>query len=85
MSDFGEVEKVKLNRSGVRKLLRSAEALQMVNDIAYSAAAKLGDGYSVNYRVGRNRVIAEVTADSMEARQENLETNSILKAVQASV
>lgn len=71
----------KLNRKGVRELLRSEACLQMVKNYAYSAQSRLGDGYEVTYMVGKNRVNASVAAVSNAAIQENLECNTILKSL----
>lgn len=73
--------KVKLNRSGVRALLKSAEMMQICKDHAYATQAALGDGYEVTYRTGKNRANAEVAAVSREARRENRRHNTILKAL----
>lgn len=73
--------RIVLDREGVRELLLSNEAQALCKEYAYRAAAQLGDGYEVSYRKGTNRVNAEVAAVSDEAKRENLETNSILKAV----
>lgn len=73
--------RVTLNSAGIRKLLRSDELLQECKDRAYQAQAKLGDGYSVNYRKGKVRANAEIVAESEEARRENSENNTLLKAV----
>ena len=70
-----------LNRAGVRELLRSKEAMEMVQHIAYSAKSRLGEGYEVTYRTGKNRVNASVAAVSEEALRENLHSNTILKAM----
>lgn len=78
---MGKKVKVKLNSSGIRKLLRSDEVLQECKDYAYSARARLGDGYSVNYRKGKVRANAEIAAESPEAIRENLKKNTLLKAV----
>lgn len=77
MSDI----KIKLIKSGVRKLLRSDDMQSAVNSLAYRAQNRLGDGYEVTYRKGKNRVNAEVAAVSYEAKKDNLDNNSILKAV----
>ena len=74
--------KFKLNRKGVRQLLRSEEMMRIVQGHAYATQSKLGAGYVVTYRTGKNRVNASVAAMSPEARQENLEHNTILKALQ---
>ena len=73
--------KVKLNRGEVRKLLRSQEMMNICTEFAYSAQSRLGEGYEVSYRTGKNRVNAEVAAVSQEERQENSDNNSIMKAL----
>lgn len=73
--------KIKLNRSGVRALLKSAEMENGLSRIAFSAANRLGDGYEARYYQAQTRAVAEVRAESIAARKENAETNSILKAL----
>ena len=73
--------RVVLNKEGVRAFLRSAEMMQIVESRANEAVSSLGSGYEVNTMTGKNRVNAEVVAVTQEARRENLETNSILKAL----
>lgn len=70
-----------LNRKGVRQLLRSEEMSAVCMEYANNAVSRLGEGYSANARTGKNRVNAEVKADTYKARKENLETNSIWKAL----
>ena len=74
--------KFELNRAGVRELMLSKEMEAGLESLGANALARLGDGYSVNTRRGRNRVNVEVKADTWEARRENMEANTILKAVQ---
>ena len=71
--------KFKLNRKGVRQLLRSEECMQMCKKYAYSVQSRLGDGYEVTYRTGKNRVNAEVAAVSNKALLENLRSNTIIE------
>ena len=60
--------KIVLNRANVRKqLLQSSEMQQIVNNYAFSAQAKLGDGYEVSYRKGKNRVNAQIRAVNMKS------------------
>lgn len=73
--------KVTLNRSGVRSLLQSQEMMDICKSYAFSAQSKLGDGYSVTYQTGKNRVNAEVAAITTEAIRENAQNNTILKAL----
>ena len=73
--------KVTLNRAGVRNLLRSQEMMNVCTGCAFSALSRLGDGYGVTYRVGKNRVNASVAAVTPEAVRENHNRNTILKAL----
>lgn len=70
-----------LNREGVRELMRSKEMMTVCEQYANNAINRLGAGYEVSTLVGTNRVNAEVSAVSYKARKENLENNSILKAI----
>ena len=73
--------KFELNKAGVRELLLSDEMMNVCNKYASSAISRLGNGYEMTSYHGRNRVNASVMAVTTEAKRENLETNSILKAV----
>lgn len=73
--------KFELDRSGVRELLRSDEMMEICREYADKAVDRLGDGYEASEHTGRNRVNASVKAVSYKARKENLENNTILKAV----
>ena len=73
--------KVELNRAGVRELLRSEEVGDMIAAEAQARCATLGDGYSVNTRTGRNRVNAEILAETYAARRDNLKNNTLLRAI----
>ena len=72
---------LKLNRAGVRALLRSDEAESICRSFAQKAAGSLGEGYEVSSYKGKNRVNASVRAQSYQARSDNLKNNTILKAV----
>lgn len=73
--------KFQLNRNGVRELLKSSEMQSICLDYANSALGRLGPGYEVSSHSGRNRVNAEVKAETFAAKRDNLKNNSILKAV----
>lgn len=73
--------KVSLNREGVRSLLKSEEMLAMCRELANGVAARAGDGYEVNTHSGRNRVNAEVRAETFKAYRDNLKNNTLLKAL----
>lgn len=72
--------KFKLNRAGVRDLLRSQEALNICQDYAQQIQSRAGDGYEVTTYTGANRVNASVHAATQEAIRDNYEHNTLLKA-----
>lgn len=73
--------KIVLNREGVRSLLKSGEMQAICNEHANAALSRLGPGYEVTSRVGKNRCNSEVAAVTRKAKKDNLENNSILKAL----
>lgn len=73
--------KVTLNRSGVRALLKSEEMKAACAEKAQAVCARCGTGYATDTYTGKNRVNAMVWADTAEARRDNAENNTILKAL----
>lgn len=73
--------KIELNRDGVRDLLRSQEMMEICEEHASNVLGRLGPGYTVSSMTGKNRVNASVFAESYQAKRENLESNTILKAL----
>lgn len=73
--------KIELNSAGVRNLLRSGEITAVLSSEANSRASALGPGYSVNTYTGRNRANAEIVAETEEAIRDNLENNTLLRAI----
>ena len=73
--------KIELNKAGVRELLQSSEIMAVLEKEASSRVAGLGPGYSVNTYVGRNRANAEIVAETEEARQDNMQNNTLLRAI----
>ena len=78
---MAKYEKVVLNRSGVKELLRSQEMMNICTELAYKARSRLGDGYEVTYRKGKNRVNASIIANTAETLDDQLKNNTILKAL----
>ena len=73
--------KFELDRAGVRDLLRSQEALGVCRDYANRVLSRSGEGYELTTYVGANRVNASVHADTIEARRDNFNNNTLLKAL----
>lgn len=73
--------RIELNREGVAKLLKGAEVQAMLKERCRSAVASLGNGYEYSVDVLSTRAVGEISAESFEARLENAENNTILKAL----
>lgn len=73
---------IKLNSEGVKELLKSAEIMAECRSHAAEMAATLGaDDYEVSEYDGTNRVNVSVRAKTEKALQDNLDNNTMLKAV----
>lgn len=70
-----------LDRKGVKQLLKSEWAMEVVNSKANEIRGKLGDGYEVTTYNGKTRVNASVHANTVKARQDNAKNNTLLKAL----
>lgn len=73
--------KVELNSARVREMLRSDELKAHLVERAEQASRNLGEGYEVTGYTGRGRVNASILAVSDEALADQLENNTILKAL----
>lgn len=73
--------RLELNHDGIRELLTSPEMLDVVMEHANRIASGLGDGYEVTGYTGSGRVNASIKAVSQEAINDNLENNTLLKAI----
>ena len=73
--------KVVLNREGVKNLLQSREMQDYLANEANKVRNRLGEGYAQDSYVGKNRANAMVWAETYQAKKENLESNTILKAL----
>lgn len=70
-----------LNRAGVRELLRSPEMEAVLRERAESVRRSLGDRFQTSSYTGRNRVNVSVYTTDATAMQDNLQNNTVLKAV----
>lgn len=72
---------VKLNSQGVRELLKSQEIADACREQADAVAGRAGEGYSVEQRDYPERTGYVVSAETDEARRDNLKNNTLLKAL----
>ena len=73
--------KIELNSAGVREMLRSREIQAMLSERAAAIAEAAGSGYETDIYVGRNRANAGVYATTDKAMKDNLENDTLLKAL----
>lgn len=73
--------KFKLNSSGVRQLLQSAQMQTVLEQQASAIRNRAGIGYRQDTYVGKNRANAMVWADSYKTKKDNLKNNTLLKSV----
>ena len=73
--------KVKLNSSGVREMLKSAEMQNLLAERAQAVVNRLGDGYVADPYVGKNRANVSIHPETAKAFRETCKENSILKAL----
>lgn len=72
---------VELEHDNIRAFLRSESVGKLMKSYADKAAERLGEGYEADEKVMATRAIASVFTATDEAKRENMENNSILKAV----
>ena len=75
MSDF----KFVLNRAGVRELMQSQEMQDVLVEFAGQVAENAGDGYDVY--IGTNRANVSVVTATEDAAADNLDHNTLEKAI----
>lgn len=74
--------KFKLDRKGVRELLKSSEMAAICVEYANATRARAGtNGYSVTTYYGKNRVNASVHAETWKAVNDCKKNNTLLKAL----
>lgn len=72
---------IQLKSAGVRELLKSPGIANQCMTIAQSVKQKAGDGYEAQSRNYPERTGAAVVAVTKEAIQDNLENNTLLRAL----
>lgn len=73
--------KLELRKDGVRELLLSDDLRDACKKVADQIRASAGEGYEISTFKGTNRVNASVRPVTQEAYKDNLENNTLMKAV----
>lgn len=72
---------IKLRDDGIQEILKSEAVKAECKAHADRIVSSLGDGYEADTYVGATRVNASVAAVTKQAKKDNLENNTLLKAV----
>lgn len=73
--------KIELNTAGIGALLKGPETESMVQRFGKEIAQRAGSGYAARSHNTGQRQICNVYAASKEAKQDNLENNTLLRAI----
>jgi hypothetical protein len=73
--------KFKLNYKGVGELMKSKAMQTVLAEHATSIKNRCGDGYEQDIYVGKDRANAMVSATTYQAKKDNMDNNTLLKAV----
>lgn len=73
--------KIELNSAGIAELLKSQEMADIVSEVSMQVASSCGVGYAADIKQMPGRVISSVYTEDEAAYKDNLENNTLLKAV----
>lgn len=73
--------KVELNLQGINELMKGAEVQAELGRRASEMAVRCGEGYNSRVHLANWIAIANVYAETDEAKRDNLKNNTLLKAV----
>ncbi len=73
--------KVELNHEAVGEMLKSSEMQELIKSYADEIAKRAGEGYASDTYNAGSRVIASAYTETEEAMEDNLENNTLLKAM----
>ena len=73
--------KVELNHEAVGEMLKSSEMQELIKSYADEIAKRAGEGYTSDTYNAGSRVIASAYTETEEAMKDNLENNTLLKAM----
>lgn len=71
----------KLNYKGVGELMKSEAMQTVLKERATNIKNRCGDGYEQDMYVGKSRANAMVSATTFQAKKDNMDNNTLLKAV----
>ena len=78
---MAEKIKIELNSGGIGELLKSSEVDAFLQETASGVRQSCGAGYETDSYHAGSRVIASVFTANSKAAKDNLQNNTLLKAV----
>lgn len=76
-----EKVEIELNTKGIEALLKGSETGQMIGELAARVAANAGNGYASDTKQMGSRVIASAYTETEEAMKDQMENNTLLRAL----
>ena len=73
--------KFKLDKKGVRELLKDSETAAVCTQYGSQVLSRAGDGYMMESRNYPERTGVAIFPDTYKAKKDNLEHNTLLKAL----
>jgi len=80
---MAKLVKFELNMPGLNQLMKSPEMQSVLDQKGAQVASAAGDGYNKRTHVADFVAITNVYADTKAAKRENMENNTLLKALNA--
>lgn len=71
----------KLNYKGIGELMKSEVMQTVLSEYATNIKNRCGNGYEQDMYIGKTRANAMVSATTFQARKDNMDNNTLLKAV----
>lgn len=72
---------IELHDDGIQELLKSSEMMGELKKHGRSVLSSAGEGYAMDEHIGKTRGNVSIYAATKEAYKDNLENNTLLKAV----
>lgn len=72
---------IKLDDAGIQELLKSDGIMSELKSRGKSVLASAGSGYAMDSYTGKTRANVSIYADTKDAYMDNLNNNTLLKAV----
>lgn len=73
--------KIVLNSAGIREMLRSEEMQAVLEEHAAQISGRCGSGYAHDVHLTGGRAVASAFAETPDAIQDNLDNNTLLRAL----